>query len=180
MNWDAVGAVAEAVGALGVILTLGFLALQIRANTRATKTSTFDSILAEMRAKQRGVFAANPESMNVWIHGMHDVDALSPEQKRMFAMLMSDDALYVENIIQHYRSNNIDYAQLEPWLDYLSNILRTPGGHKWWSESAWAFNPVLQEVVNEHLLKTQGARTMLDNKYWAAEYATDTSDQHPQ
>lgn len=36
MNWDAIGAVAEAVGAAGVILSLIYLALQIQ---RATVTA---------------------------------------------------------------------------------------------------------------------------------------------
>ena len=34
MNWEAFGAIGEGVGAIGVILTLGFLALQIRQNTK--------------------------------------------------------------------------------------------------------------------------------------------------
>ncbi len=34
MNWDALGAVAEAIGGLGVILTLGYLSIQIRASNR--------------------------------------------------------------------------------------------------------------------------------------------------
>jgi hypothetical protein len=35
VNWDAIGAVAEVIGALAVLITLIYLALQIRQNTRA-------------------------------------------------------------------------------------------------------------------------------------------------
>ena len=34
MNWEAVAAIGEAVGAFGVIASLGYLAIQIRQNTR--------------------------------------------------------------------------------------------------------------------------------------------------
>ena len=34
MNWDSVGAVAELLGAVGVILSLAYLASQVRHNTR--------------------------------------------------------------------------------------------------------------------------------------------------
>ena len=34
INWDAVGAVAELAGAMAVVATLGYLALQIRQNSR--------------------------------------------------------------------------------------------------------------------------------------------------
>jgi hypothetical protein len=37
MNWDAIGAVAELLGAAGVIVSLGYLAIQIRQNTAALR-----------------------------------------------------------------------------------------------------------------------------------------------
>ncbi|MFT4799432.1 MAG: hypothetical protein ACJAYE_003628 [Candidatus Azotimanducaceae bacterium] len=43
MNWDAVGAVAELVGAAGVIVTLIYLATQVRQNTKSISTSSFQA-----------------------------------------------------------------------------------------------------------------------------------------
>lgn len=40
MNWDAISAVGKLVGAAGVILTLVYLAIQIRQNTAAVKGAT--------------------------------------------------------------------------------------------------------------------------------------------
>ena len=40
MNWDAVGAVGEIIGALAVLATLAFLAVQIRSNTNAIRSSS--------------------------------------------------------------------------------------------------------------------------------------------
>ena len=37
MNWEAIGAIGEVMGALVVIVTLGYLAIQIRQNTRALR-----------------------------------------------------------------------------------------------------------------------------------------------
>ena len=39
MNWEAVGALGEVVGAAAVVLTLVFLAIQLRQNTQATRES---------------------------------------------------------------------------------------------------------------------------------------------
>ena len=41
MNWDAIGAIGEILGAIGVIVTLGYLAVQIRQNTRSSRVSAF-------------------------------------------------------------------------------------------------------------------------------------------
>ena len=39
MNWEAAGAIGEIIGALAVFLTLIYLALQIRQNTKAVRAS---------------------------------------------------------------------------------------------------------------------------------------------
>lgn len=43
MNWDAVGAMAELLGAIGVIVTLLYLTTQLRQNTRALRSSTMQT-----------------------------------------------------------------------------------------------------------------------------------------
>ena len=40
MNWDAIGAVGEIIGALAVVLTLGYLAIQTRHSAAATQSAT--------------------------------------------------------------------------------------------------------------------------------------------
>ncbi len=43
MNWDAIGAIGEVLGALGVIATLIYLTTQLRLNTNAMRASSLDS-----------------------------------------------------------------------------------------------------------------------------------------
>ena len=50
MNWDAIGAIGEIVGAAGVILTLGYLALQ---SARATEADAMQSVIECHRATLR-------------------------------------------------------------------------------------------------------------------------------
>ncbi|MFT4562959.1 MAG: hypothetical protein ACI9BW_002710 [Gammaproteobacteria bacterium] len=40
MNWDALGAISELVGALAVVATLVYLAIQIRQNTKQIEENT--------------------------------------------------------------------------------------------------------------------------------------------
>jgi hypothetical protein len=43
MNWDSVGAVGEIVGALAVLITLIYLSVQIRQNTKVARSAALDS-----------------------------------------------------------------------------------------------------------------------------------------
>ena len=44
MNWEAIGAVAEFVGAFAVVITLIYLISQLRQNTKALRSSSYASI----------------------------------------------------------------------------------------------------------------------------------------
>ncbi|GAF93200.1 unnamed protein product, partial [marine sediment metagenome] len=50
MNWDAIGAVGEIVGALAVVITLIFLTIQIRQSTAAVRHSTSRGIQEDANA----------------------------------------------------------------------------------------------------------------------------------
>ena len=39
MNWEAIGAIGEIVGAIAVVVTVGYLAVQIRQNTRSIRAA---------------------------------------------------------------------------------------------------------------------------------------------
>ena len=50
MNWDAIGAIGEIIGAAGVISTLIYLAIQIRQNTTAMNRATVRQALESNNA----------------------------------------------------------------------------------------------------------------------------------
>ena len=50
MNWDAVGAIAEVLGAIGVIVSLLYLANQIRQSTQTEKARAHQDIFSALSA----------------------------------------------------------------------------------------------------------------------------------
>jgi len=69
MNWEALGAIGEIVGAVAVVLTLGYLALQIRQSRRVIRRSACQRpqkaslrrwAVEELSAESRSRFASTP------------------------------------------------------------------------------------------------------------------------
>ena len=62
MNWEAISAIGQIIGAVAVLLSLGYLAFQIRQNTESTRSSIYTSWVATgslvhtMRADHPEVF----------------------------------------------------------------------------------------------------------------------------
>ena len=82
MDWDAIGAVGEILGALAVFISLVYLAVQIRNNTTQLK---FDSGQAVANSGDRGFDPIYTEpSMSIWIKGHDDLDSLSAGELTIF------------------------------------------------------------------------------------------------
>lgn len=50
MNWDAIGAIGELVGALAVVLTLAYLAMEVRRNRLSTESSSVESTRTDRKS----------------------------------------------------------------------------------------------------------------------------------
>ena len=80
MNWEAVGAMAELAGAIGVILSLIYLALQIRPTTRTLQGSTVQSM--HDSAVQRLLAVANNDNLaDRYLKGMQDPSSLHGRER---------------------------------------------------------------------------------------------------
>ena len=82
MNWDAIGAIGEVVGAVAVVVTLLFLSLQLRQNTRTVRNA-YRSQMAETVSNSISVMQ-NPDFARILVVAMNDSDALSPEERVVF------------------------------------------------------------------------------------------------
>ena len=70
MNWDAIGAVGELVGAIAVVITLVYLAIQIRQNTKTVRASTYQSVaeaLADGSYKMIGHFDTDTDKILLFV-----------------------------------------------------------------------------------------------------------------
>ncbi len=83
MNWEAIGAIGEVVGGIGVIVTLGYLAVQIRQNTgqlrrndEHTKTAALDETVRSFN-QWREQISSDRATAEIWVRGLADRSSLS-------------------------------------------------------------------------------------------------------
>ena len=75
MNWEAIGAVGEILGAAGVIITLVYLTTQLRQNTQALRGTMHDAAAAQIREIQQ-VIIADREVARLWAEGFENPEGL--------------------------------------------------------------------------------------------------------
>ncbi len=133
MNWEAIGAIAEAVGAFGVIATLLYLTTQIRHATRVAKADFFfRSIEAVIDLNLR--IADNQALPDLFWKTLESPDSLSEEEERRARHLLSGLFRHGERLFYARQDDLISEEIFRSHLVPVVKLSRTPGGIKWLEE----------------------------------------------
>jgi len=87
VNWEAIAAVGEMLGASAVFVTLVYLALQIRQNTAAVATATYESTMTGFN-DINVVVASEPALASLLDRGCQDPDSLKAVEVVQFNFLL--------------------------------------------------------------------------------------------
>ena len=101
MNWTAIGAIGEVLGALAVFLTLIYLAMQIRTNTKVAK-STVRRHITETIMRVGESVTSNTELAHAWME-QYDGEVEPHKELQLQGFAYSTMRLY-ENI--QFQMNN--------------------------------------------------------------------------
>ena len=152
MNWEAVGVIAEVVGAMGVVISLIYVAIQVKSNTRALKASasfetahswaTFNEMLVSGMLGD-SAFQAGEESRLVEVTArFYDPNARPEDLSRTDTILvtMMHRALFQKLEGQYYQFKH-GYLEPQIWAqrrDWARGVLELPLGRAWWEQEVRA------------------------------------------
>jgi hypothetical protein len=147
MNWDAVSAIGQVVGALLVGGTLIYLALQLRQNTAALRSSTFLAISTLMGSTME-VLATHPDMAPLLIKAQSGLDALSDADRARFGFLMMMTYRRLETVVVQRHLGFIDLDLTEGFERSALSALASAGARQWWDGSKSAFSTVFSTWVD--------------------------------
>ena len=77
MTIDKLGSLGEFIGSIIVLISLVYLALEIRSNTETARTSTYQSEVSEFSALNRSM-ASTPDLSRLFASALEDFDSTRP------------------------------------------------------------------------------------------------------
>lgn len=131
MNWEALSAISEVLGAVAVLLTLIYLAMQMRQNTASVQANTRQAILQE---DQQFVFRAMDDPELILLRFKPN---LTDEEKIRLSMYLITFFRLRESNWRQYRNGVLD----EPtWTSYLQSLraFASPRVRAWLANDAIA------------------------------------------
>lgn len=168
MNWEAIGAIAELLGALGGILALAYLAVQIRLNTRQIKEQSrelriaaIDSIASSF-SRFRDPLIRDPELAALWLRGIEDFEHLGPVEQVRLGRLLQELFFAHQNTWSRYQEGATTEAAWQDHRRAIAANLSHPGIRTWWAEThamyADDFELVIEELLREFPAVREAAR----------------------
>ena len=146
MNWDAFGAIAELMGAFGVIATLGYLAVQLRHNTAALRGNSHE-VGAERLTTSLQSLIGNPELAQLVAKASRDYGELDYVEKLQVGSYWTAIFTGAEVSLLQWKLGNLDEAVWQRDFSVLRPWLHSPGVQEWYARSTTEFTPEFRVLV---------------------------------
>ena len=131
MSLDDLGNIGELVAAIGVIVSLIYLAVQIRQNTKTVRTSTYQAVLDYSNRVQELVLS-NPNLERIWRVGRRDPTQLTDDERPQFRLLLTSFLNVYETMFLQYRRGTLDEEYWKSRLLGLELMFSQPGVRAHW------------------------------------------------
>ena len=126
MNWEAINAVSQLVSSIAVVLSVLYLAIQLRSSTRVARVAAMDAAAAALRDVTKP-FMENAELGRVWRTGLENFGSLSADDQARFFHAAHQFLKAMETIHFHYVYGLLDAQLWEGWRELLRHYVATPG-----------------------------------------------------
>ena len=168
MNWEAVGAVAEMIGGIAVLVTLIYLALQLRQNSDLLEQNTRIARQAILRSQTDRYIAnchfmaGDSGIMGIYLRAMEEPTSVTREEWWRFGTYMYGMFKDYEEMF-FFASEGKESAHR--WADAQKDIvfyLSPAGGRKWWhSHGNKLLSPAFKDFVDDLIGKDENRSSPL-------------------
>ena len=166
MNLEEWAAIAEIIGAIAVVATLAYLAVQIRHSSSATRSSNATAVLINTQNLAQGP-RRERELADIILRAISGEEELSSPDKLaayawFYVMLKTGELAH-----QSYLNGELDREYWDGTMSFYRSYYQTPGFRKYWAERKGAFTPGYRDAVEKWMDSSSLRVTRADKLYTA-------------
>ena len=165
MTLQDLGNIGEFIGAIGVVASLVYLALQIRQNTehlsqntRSVRAASFhatSSLLAQFFSTVNG----DQELSRIFRIGLEDPNSLDPDARERFKNTVGQMFSYLQDVFHQHREGLLEGELWESRHANIVSYLAEPGVQEFWQQRRGMYTRSFRALVDAELATVEsGAR----------------------
>jgi hypothetical protein len=144
MNWEAIGAIGEIVSAAAVIVSLVYVAIQIRQNTRMMRAAAKQNLTDS----SQGVIYKLVEHSGVWVKLSNGTAPANEEEDARMGLLVRAILRGFEAQCYQWEAGLLEPDEWQALQNAILNICHLPGVHRYWLQLRPYMSKRLQSVVD--------------------------------
>ena len=151
MTWETAGVIAEIVGAMAVIISLWYLAIQLKQNTdleRAKLEVQFGVTWAELHDSM----IQNPNLARAYDLAAENWNEMSEEDARAYLWFVAKSFHILEGMFRQRQRGLLTRAVWEPYQRYIIGVLQIEAVSAWWRSDGSLTSKEFHEHVESLLL----------------------------
>ncbi len=147
MNWPAVGAIGQVVGAFAVVVSLAYLAVQVRQSTAAMSAQAAHDALAAVREFNQH-FMTNPTMARIFSYGADDPSSLNETERQQFPHLVFNFFKTAEALHAQFLRGTLDADTWRAWERVFMTFGKSPGFSAVWTVRKGFFTPAFRSLYD--------------------------------
>ena len=153
MNWEAIGSVGDAIGGVGVVVTLLYLAHQTRQNTRAVRAASFHQVADSLSGVSMAI-VQDPSLVSLLTRVNSDADSLSPDETARYGFFLLTTIRRIESLYFHAEQGTIEGESWRGTQHTLDVIFEKEVAQLWWAGNANRFNASFRAYMDENVIRS--------------------------
>ena len=154
MNWEAISAVGEVFGALAVVVSVVYLAAQVRKQIEEARLTASRDLATQLGDALQTItedegFAA------IWLKGVRDYEELPDIDRIRISFLFQRFCRIMEQHYRHTARGNLDLAYNRSVDNQYTEFFSLPGVQRWWELSKGHFEPEFRDRVDGIVASTK-------------------------
>jgi len=157
VNWDAISAIAEAVGTIAVIVTLAYLAVQLRTANKQRELESHRHILDRFDHICE-TFSHSTERASIVNRGRESLSTLNDDEKLIFEFIYYQLLNAIETWYMQLMNTSPPGNYRDQQLDNITGSINTqldyPGVREFWDKVKHMYVPV-QQIIDDTLFDSE-------------------------
>jgi hypothetical protein len=150
MNWESIGALSQLVAAIGLIPSIVYLAIQVRAQNKAHHRASLDMLTTQWGDLIQTVNESD-DFGRIYLDGLASFDAMEPVPRIRFGAYLLRVFRYWEAMYFHFEDGTLHSSSWKALQAQMADIISYSGVQEWWhTRMHWytdEFRVVVEAVI---------------------------------
>ena len=165
MNWDAVAALAELAGAAAVVASIGYLAVQVRQNSRFSKAASQQVFISQSAGRLRAL-VDKQENLRIARSAIVSFRDLTPDDQAVAHALFNEWITHFEQAYYLHHAGLLPGAVFGTSRAIALSLLVSPGGSQYWETSKALVGPEVRQYLDAQLAARVDLPPLTDSLPW--------------